>query len=935
MKFQRQLVIDEVTLPPSAEWMDTSPGWWFIRVSQGAAYWLGTTGPKNLGPGDVIVIAPRAEGSLRASQLGEVKLHYFHFCPELLSGLLTLTERHWLESSAAQPRNTIRFLPATYEAARIFAEQVNDAAPGSGLLQRCQTLRLIALVFADELNRQSVPGAKSASARHRFKRLIQELEDNELISHPPEQLARLCGCSLRHFSRLFRQHFNVSIRSKQTELRLLKARQLLSESDAKIINVALDSGYRHLGLFNSMFKKYLGMTPTEWRAKNSKKPRPRKILRVASAVLLAAALLAWLTGPLCAADPPVTDTGETTAQRLLRIERELREREIRAGATNQVTTNSSPATPRRPAAGTNGPTFEVRGYEITGNTTLPLEVLNKIFAEYTGQMGFEEIRQALAELKLAYHGRGFVTVDVGLPRQTLTNGIVKVQVTEGKIAEINISGNRWSSTNNILRALPSLHTNVLLNNLVFQPELNRANLNRDRQIYPVIGPGPDPGTTALTLKVKDRLPLHGRFELNNFSTPNTPELRMTLAAQYNNLWQHDHQVGLQYTFTPEELKSETLMSRFYDLPAIASYSMFYRMPLPHDETRERRDIPLERFGYDESTQRFKAPPLAGSPELLFYASRSDTDLGVRLGDVKLITQTEVATFQSQTSGQDPSVNENLGVRFNYPLPDRGTVRSSLNFGVDFNRYRLSSLNTNTFFTTIVTTNNNQVEIIENSAAFGQPVVHNFVDYLPLSLGFDATRADKYGSTTFNLNNTFNLSGLLDGGAEFRRVAYSPKASGTYYIATLGLTRQQKLFGEWTLRLRADGQWANEPLLNNEQFGIGGNAGVRGYRDGAEYGDTGWRVLAEPSTPLLNVGMVDGTAPMYVRLSVFTDYGRRYLLEPQAGRSQALSQWGTGFAINSTIGRWFESRFTFGVPLLDIPGVKAGSPRVTFSVAAQF
>jgi len=30
----------------------------------------------------------------------------------------------------------------------------------------------------------------------------------------------------------------------------MKARQLLAESDAKVIDVALNSGYRHLGLFN-------------------------------------------------------------------------------------------------------------------------------------------------------------------------------------------------------------------------------------------------------------------------------------------------------------------------------------------------------------------------------------------------------------------------------------------------------------------------------------------------------------------------------------------------------------------------------------------------------------------------------------------------------------------------------------------------------------
>src|SRR5207248_236017 len=105
-----------------------------------------------------------------------------------------------------------------------------------------------------------------------------------------------------------------------------------------------------------------------------------------------------------------------------------------------------------------------------------------------------------------------ISVAVALPPQQLTNGVVHVQVTEGRLAEITLHGNRYFSSNNVRRALPSLQTNIILNSLIFQQELDRANGNRDRQIYPVINPGVDPGTSTLDLKVKDRLPLHGRVE---------------------------------------------------------------------------------------------------------------------------------------------------------------------------------------------------------------------------------------------------------------------------------------------------------------------------------------------------------------------------------------------------------------------------------------
>ncbi len=183
----------------------------------------------------------------------------------------------------------------------------------------------------------------------------------------------------------------------------------------------------------------------------------------------------------------------------------------------------------------------------------------------------------------------FVTVSVGLPPQKLTNAVVKVQVTEAPLAAINVTGNRWFSTANVLRALPSLHTNMLLNSHVFQRELDLANASRDRQIYPVIGPGPEPRTSALTLKVKDTFPLHARTEVNNDSTPGTPELRINSSAQYDNLWDLNHQIGVQYSFSPEQFKENDYFTTTpLDDPLVANYSGYYRIPLANPYSVEQQ-----------------------------------------------------------------------------------------------------------------------------------------------------------------------------------------------------------------------------------------------------------------------------------------------------------------------------------------------------------
>jgi hemolysin activation/secretion protein len=206
-----------------------------------------------------------------------------------------------------------------------------------------------------------------------------------------------------------------------------------------------------------------------------------------------------------------------------------------------------------------GPRFEVNRYVVTGNMVLSPEIVADVMTNVDGAFGtnvsFEGIRTSLLELQKAYRERGYVTVSVGLPQQKLTNATVKVEVTEGRLASITVAGNHYFNSNNIMRALPSLHTNTILNGQIFTAELNRANANQDRQIYPKIGPGPDPGTSDLRLDVKDRLPLHAKVELNNQSSPGTPDLRVNSSAVYNNLWQRENSLGVQYSFSPELYKN--------------------------------------------------------------------------------------------------------------------------------------------------------------------------------------------------------------------------------------------------------------------------------------------------------------------------------------------------------------------------------------------
>ena len=85
-------------------------------------------------------------------------------------------------------------------------------------------------------------------------------------------------------------------------------------------------------------------------------------------------------------------------------------------------------------------------------------------------------------------------------------------------------------------------------------------------------------------------------------------------------------------------------------------------------------------------------------------------------------------------------------------------------------------------------------------------------------------------------------------------------------------------------IRADGQWAGQPLISTEQFGIGGVNSVRGYHEGEVFGDTGWHMSLEQKTPPHIVGMVHGSQPLTVsRLGLYGLCGRLFCYDTRDGR----------------------------------------------------
>ncbi len=272
MKLPPHLRIQEIALAPGQEWVDKTDSWRFLRLSVGGAYWLDPAQPRSLEPGELLVVAPGVYTVIRASQLSDALLHGFLFKSELLCGLLTLDERYFFESRRPDAIERVHFFPSTHPLARRLGVLVDAGVPQANLLQRAEVLCLAARFFARTIPTSPTPAKPSSTVQDRFQQIMSQMPDMEFIEHTTEQLAQLCDCSPRHFNRLFRGRFGKSLRVRQTELRLLKACRVLESSDEKISQVARDCGYTSLSLFNSLFKRHLGMGPSEFRQQGAQKP---------------------------------------------------------------------------------------------------------------------------------------------------------------------------------------------------------------------------------------------------------------------------------------------------------------------------------------------------------------------------------------------------------------------------------------------------------------------------------------------------------------------------------------------------------------------------------------------------------------------------------------------------------------------------------------
>ena len=80
-----------------------------------------------------------------------------------------------------------------------------------------------------------------------------------------EEVAKYVDISSYYFSKLFKEEEGMNFIDYVTELRIGKAKQMLTEGNVSIKEVCIEAGYTDPNYFSRIFKKVVGCTPTEYR----------------------------------------------------------------------------------------------------------------------------------------------------------------------------------------------------------------------------------------------------------------------------------------------------------------------------------------------------------------------------------------------------------------------------------------------------------------------------------------------------------------------------------------------------------------------------------------------------------------------------------------------------------------------------------------------
>lgn len=137
--------------------------------------------------------------------------------------------------------------------------------------------RALGLLLVREL-RRAVAGLRAPAARRpeELERLLVHVDRGFQLGPRIEEMATLLGRSRSHVLKLFRRHLGVSAKGYVIDRQLREARELLLSTTQSIADIGKAVGLADPYHFSKLFRRYVGLSPREFRAAHGPFAAPPK-----------------------------------------------------------------------------------------------------------------------------------------------------------------------------------------------------------------------------------------------------------------------------------------------------------------------------------------------------------------------------------------------------------------------------------------------------------------------------------------------------------------------------------------------------------------------------------------------------------------------------------------------------------------------------------
>ena len=193
----------------------------------------------------------------------------------------------------------------------------------------------------------------------------------------------------------------------------------------------------------------------------------------------------------------------------------------------------------------------VRKIEVIGSTVFDAEQFNPITQPVEGRsVTLEELKNVAEAITQLYLNEGYITSRAVLVDQRITDGIVRIQVIEGRLTEIQVEGTQRLNPNYIKNRIQlGVTTPLRVDRLEDQLRLLKADPLFEN-FEASLRSGTEIGQSILMVQVREANPFYGNLSVDNYSPPSVGSERLGVALGHRNLTGNgDNLAGSYYRST--------------------------------------------------------------------------------------------------------------------------------------------------------------------------------------------------------------------------------------------------------------------------------------------------------------------------------------------------------------------------------------------------